>query len=51
MIGALGEYTATALDVNRSGELKVRLENGEQRSLSSGEISIDVAGKEDENEN
>lgn len=51
VIGALGEYAATALDVNRSGELKVRLENGEQRSLSSGEISIDVAGKEDENEN
>lgn len=50
VIGALGEYTATALDVNCSGELKVKLENGELRALSSGEISIDVTGNEEKNE-
>lgn len=35
-----GEYTAFALGINRMGELMVRLENGTERNVYAGEVSV-----------
>lgn len=40
VIAENGEKEATALSINQSGNLLVRFENGEEKLLSSGEISI-----------
>ena len=42
VMGAGEEYEATAVDIDGNGGLMVRLENGEIRTLSSGEVSTKI---------